>query len=78
MSDKLVNDVCGVTVSVNGAVEVLVSVTEVSLDVEPVIAVKILSTPPSQSQSSPLSTLKLIKLLILSNVLSLNIAVELS
>ena len=57
MSDKLVNDVCGVTVSVNGAVEVLVSVTEVSVDVEPVIAVKILSTPPSQPQSSPLSTL---------------------
>ena len=78
MSDKLVNDVCGVTVSVNGAVEVPVSVTEVSIDVEPVIAVKILSTPPSQPQSSPLSTLKLIKLLILSNVLSLNIAVELS
>ena len=51
MSDKLVNDVCGVTVSVNGAVEVLVSVTEVSVDVEPVIAVKILSTPPSQPQS---------------------------
>ena len=78
MSDRLVNDVCGVTVSVNGAVEVLVSVTEVSVDVEPVIAVKILSTPPSQPQSSPLSTLKLIKLLILSNVLSLNIGVELS